>query len=156
MAFGGYLYHYSLNIYVQKFRIYANLYFKHHDYATFARSILTKPNVKEVGYKYGSITAEYFQPGTTVSQQQLSIWETQLKEHSLFFAKVIDGEVFFHIGSIPYKNKVLLAGVVYNSNKTYTEDCLARVNSVSHGTCFEKYNSNWLISYNWHERILSP
>jgi len=154
IAIATYLYNYSLNINVQKFRIYSNLYFKNQDFTKFAQSILLYPNVKEIGYKRGAVRAEYFQPTPVVPEEQLIVWENQLKEHSILFAKITDREVFFYIGSISYQDKSLLVGIIYNSEKEHSNNCLTKIQNISQGQCNEKYNENWLINYYWHERFL--
>lgn len=155
IALTAYLYNYSLNIHVQKLRVYTNLYLKHDDFTDFAESILLKENVKGVGFKYGAVRADYFKPTPEVSKGELEAWETQLKKYSMYSAKVINREVILHIGSIPYKDKTILVSLVYNSAKDYANNCLIEIKEKSKGRCFEQYNKSWLVTYFWHPSFMA-
>ena len=155
IAIAAYLYNYSLNIHVQKLRVYTNLYLKHDYFTDFAESILLKENVKGVGFKYGAVRADYFQPTPEVSKDELENWEIQLKKYSIYSAKIINGEVIFHVGSIPYKNKTILVSLVYKSDNDYANNCLIEIKEKSKGRCFEQYNKNWLVTYFWYPSFIA-
>jgi len=79
IAVAAYVYNYSLNVNVQKLRVYTNLYLKHDSFTNFEKSILHKENVKGVKFQYVVVKADYFRPTSEVPKDELEAWENQLK-----------------------------------------------------------------------------